>query len=145
MKITRNCVGSSKTKFRDNINVLLEYIPATKLAEIADCDRTTIAKYSSGDREPSLKMVTGLCKAFDVSYDDLMENDLVFRLASKSTDDTIRFLENQVERKENMYKQVQDDANKMFTVMMELEAFLRENGDFNTLGKINELKHKFNI
>lgn len=133
------------TKFRDNINVLLEYIPATKLAEIADCDRTTIAKYSSGDREPSLKMVTGLCKAFDVSYDDLMENDLVFRLASKSTDDTIRFLENQVERKENMYKQVQDDANKMFTVMMELEAFLRENGDFNTLGKINELKHKFNI
>ena len=137
-QITSNTLQKKK-------NVLLEYIPATKLAEIADCDRTTIAKYSSGDREPSLKMVTGLCKAFDVSYDDLMENDLVFRLASKSTDDTIRFLENQVERKENMYKQVQDDANKMFTVMMELEAFLRENGDFNTLGKINELKHKFNI
>lgn len=133
------------TKFRDNINVLLEYIPTTKLAEIADCDRTTIAKYSSGEREPSLKMVTGLCKAFDVSYDDLMENDLVFRLASKSTQDTIKFLESQLERKENMYKQVQDDVNALFTIMVELETFLREKGDFNTLGKINELKHKFNI
>lgn len=133
------------TKFRDNINVLLEYIPTTKLAEIADCDRTTIAKYSSGEREPSLKMVTGLCKAFDVSYDDLMENDLVFRLASKSTQDTIKFLESQLERKENMYKQVQDDANALFTIMVELETFLREKGDFDTLGKINELKHKFNI
>lgn len=137
--------GEILTKFRDNINVLLEYIPATKLAEIADCDRTTIAKYSSGDREPSLKMVTGLCKAFHISYDDLMENDLVFRLASKSTDDTIKFLENQIERKENMCKQVQDDANTLFTIMMELETFLREKGDFETLGKINELKHKFNI
>lgn len=137
--------GEILTKFRDNINVLLQYIPATKLAEIADCDRTTIAKYSSGDREPSLKMVTGLCKAFDVSYDDLMENDLVFRLASKSTDDTIKFLENQIERKENMYKQAQDDANVLFTIMIELETFLREKGDFETLGKINELKHKFNI
>jgi transcriptional regulator with XRE-family HTH domain len=137
--------GEILTKFRDNINVLLEYIPATKLAEIADCDRTTIAKYSSGDREPSLKMVTGLCKAFDVSYDDLMENDVVFRLASKSTDDTIRFLENQIERKEHMYKQAQDDANTLFTIMIELETFLREKGDFETLGKINELKHKFNI
>ena len=133
------------TKFRDNINVLLQYIPATKLASIADCDRSTIAKYSSGEREPSLKMVTGLCKAFAVSYDDLMENDLVFRLASRSTDDTIRFLENQVERKEHMYKQAQDDANALLTVMMELEVYLREKGDFNTLGKINELKHKFNI
>lgn len=137
--------GEILTKFRDNINVLLEYIPATKLAEIADCDRTTIAKYSSGDREPSLKMVTGLCKAFDVSYDDLMENDVVFRLASKSTDDTIKFLENQIERKEHMYKQAQDDANVLFTIMIELETFLREKGDFETLGKINELKHKFNI
>ena len=137
--------GEILTKFRDNINVLLEYIPATKLAEIADCDRTTIAKYSSGEREPSLKMVTGLCKAFDVSYDDLMENDLVFRLASKSTEDTIKFLESQLERKENMYKQVQDDANALLTIMVELEAFLREKGDFETLGKINELKHKFNI
>ena len=48
-----------------------------------------------------------------------------------------------MERKEHMYKQAQDDANALLTIMMELEAYLRENGELNTLGKINELKYKF--